>query len=171
MHTKAKTNTIPPHIMGEHKTTNQRHRLRTDDTLALARHYSCVGLRLVWNKVWMFYPLGAHLCHWLWKNDYLFNKLIGKTNKKVGLNLVCVDTSVISNAHHILAIYQANAGLWEFYQYFNLSNFWKLNSTHLSLASFLFDTDKQCRPDQMQLNAASYQGLHWSLTECPIKLK
>ena len=54
MLTKAKTNTVPPQTMGEHKTTNQRqqnHRLRTDDTLALARHYSCVGLRLVWNKV------------------------------------------------------------------------------------------------------------------------
>ena len=42
--------------------------------------------------------------------------------------------------------------------------------THLSLASFLWDMGKQCRPDQTQKNDASDQGLHCLLTESSIRI-
>ena len=43
-------------------------------------------------------------------------------------------------------------------------------AVNISLASFLWDVDKQCRPDQMPQNAASDQGLHCLLTESSIKI-
>ena len=39
-----------------------------------------------------------------------------------------------------------------------------------SLASFLWDIAKNCRPDKMPQNAASDQGLHGLLTENSIKI-
>ena len=42
--------------------------------------------------------------------------------------------------------------------------------THLSLASFLWDTGKQWKPDQKPHNAASDQVLHCLLTKCTFEI-